>query len=231
MIRTRLLAVVVLCGVLMLGYRAGAALVPGAKAEPAFDPIDRYREQRLEGWTVLVNRRLDPAEHQTLRAGTLKLLADHLYRISCAIPARPLAKLRKIPIWVELADPRHPCMCYHPSPHWLGAHGMNPQKAGSVEIANARNFLTWTAQQPWMVLHELAHGYHHQVLGFDHAGIRACYQRAAGSHRYDAVLRCNGHHERAYAMNKRTRVFRGSDRGVLRDQRLLSVCPCRAETA
>ena len=52
--------------------------------------------------------------------------------------------MRKIPIWVEVAHPRHPSMCYHPSAEWLREHRMNPQKAGAVEVANCKNFLAWT---------------------------------------------------------------------------------------
>ena len=124
------------------------------KAGP-YDPIERYAEQRVEGWKVLVNKELLARENEALRDQTLKLLGDHLYRITRVVPAEALARLRKIPIWVERAHPRHPCMCYHVSADWLREHGMNPQKAGAVEIANAKNFLSWTHEQPWMVLHEL----------------------------------------------------------------------------
>jgi hypothetical protein len=168
--------------------------------ETSYDPIDQYVEQRLEGWKVLVNKRLLDKEHQDLREQTLKLLGDHLYRIVRVMPAEALVKLRRIPIWVELAHPRHPCMCYHVSANWLREHGMNPQKAGAVEIANARNFLSWTLQQPWMVLHELAHGYHHQVLGYDHAEIRACYEQAVASKSYESVLHVSGGKCRHYAL-------------------------------
>jgi hypothetical protein len=112
-----------------------------------------------------------------------------------------------MPIWVEIADPHHPCMCYHVSPNWLREHGMNPAKAGSVEIANATNFLSWTLDQPWMVLHELAHGYHDQVLGFDHAEIRACYDAAVASKSYESVLRGDGSKGRAYALVNHKEYF------------------------
>lgn len=176
-------------------------------AETPYDPIEQYAEQRLEGWRVLVSKRFLEKENLELRDETLKLLGDHLYRISRVVPAEPLAKLRKMPIWVEVAHPRHLCMCYHPSPDWLREHGMNPKKAGAVEIANARNFLTWTLHQPWMVLHELAHGYHHQVLGFENAEIKACFDRAVASKSYDSVLRNNGKKERAYALTNDKEYF------------------------
>ena len=179
------------------------------KSEPvaSYDPIDGYAEQQVEGWKVLVNKQLMARDQQELREQVLKLLGDHLYRIVRVVPAEALAKLRKIPIWVELAHPRHPCMCYHVSPDWLREHGMNPHKAGAVEIANCKNFLTWTLQQPWMVLHELAHGYHHQVLSYDHAEIKACYQEAVRSKTYESVLHWDGKKTRAYALTNDKEYF------------------------
>ena len=52
--------------------------------------------------------------------------------------------------------------------------------AGGVELANARNFLDWTLEQPWMVLHELAHAFHHKFLpgGFENKELKAAYQNA-----------------------------------------------------
>ena len=172
-----------------------------------FDPATRYEPRQIEGWRVLVNRSLLDEIHQKLADRTLKVLAEHLFRVSRVVPAGPLAKLRQIPIWVELAHPLHPCMCYHPDAGWLRGHDMNPEKAGAVEIANAENFLAWSIDQPWMLLHELAHGYHHQVLGHDHAGINACFDKAVASKSYESVLRINGRHERAYALNNAREYF------------------------
>src|SRR5262245_8374015 len=87
--------------------------------KPTYDTIDRYAEREIEGWRVLVNQRLLDKDHGALCDRTLKLLDDHLYRISRVVPAEALAKLHQIPIWVELAHPRHPCMCYHESADWL----------------------------------------------------------------------------------------------------------------
>jgi hypothetical protein len=179
----------------------------GAAPPPAFDPVDDYVARSVRGWRVLVSRRLLVPEHDRLRKDTLELLDDHLFRITRAVPARALAKLRKVPIWVELAHPRHACMCYHPSARWLKQHGMNPAKARGVELANCRNFLAWTHQQPWMVLHELAHAYHDQVLGFDHAGVRACYQEAMRNKLYDRVLHIDGRKRRHYACTNPMEYF------------------------
>jgi hypothetical protein len=177
-------------------------------ADLKWDPVTDYREKRIEGWRVLVNKRLDNSDQRELCDQTLKVLADHLFRISRVVPAETLAKLRTIPIWVELAHPRHPCMCYHESADWLREHDMNPEKAGAVEIANARTFLAWTREdQPWMVLHELAHGYQHLFLGDDNAEIKACYEKAVASKSYESVLRFQGEKERHYALNNAKEYF------------------------
>ena len=124
------------------------AVTPRAVGDtPPWDLIERYTAERVEGWRVLVHKDLDAAGRRTLRGELLRLLADHLYRVSRVVPAPALEKLRQIPIWIEVAHPRHPCMCYHPSADWLRSHGMNSEKAGAVEIANCKNLLTWTHQQ------------------------------------------------------------------------------------
>jgi hypothetical protein len=184
----------------LLACAGPESLQPSRGGGEPFEPTAQYAKQQSEGWTVRVSRKLQDKEHAKLREKTLQLLGDHLYRISRAVPEGALAKLREIPVWVELAEPHHECMCYHPSRQWLLDHGMNPDKARSVEIANAENFLDWERQQPWMVLHELAHGYHQRVLGPDHPGVRACYDAAVASKSYESVLHWDGQKVRAYAL-------------------------------
>jgi hypothetical protein len=125
------------------------------------------------------------------------------------VPAQALQKLRQIAIWVEREEPHHPCMAFHPDPGWLRAHDMNPEKAGGIEIANARNFLRWTLEQPMMVLHELAHAYHHRFLerGFDNPDVLAAYRHAQDAKLYDAVLRRGNKVERAYASTNQMEYF------------------------
>lgn len=183
---------------------------PGTKKPAAkYDAIDRYAEQQIEGWRVLVHRDLLTENRADLRERTLKLLANHLYRITTIVPEAAVVQLRKIPIWVEVAHPKHPCMCYHPDPGWLRDNGMNPAKAGGVELANCENFLAWTRDQPWMVLHEMAHGYHHQFLeqGFDNPDVLTVFQSAKQARLYDSILRINGRKEKAYAMNNQQEYF------------------------
>jgi hypothetical protein len=124
-----------------------------------------------------------------------------------ALPPAAMEKLAAVPIWIELHDREFKGMCYHPSRDWLRENGYNPDKANSVEIGDAKHFLEWSRSQPMMVLHEFAHAYHHQVLGYDYAPIASAYAHAKEFKLYDNVLRNNGHHERAYCMNNDQEYF------------------------
>ena len=174
-------------------------------ATPAYSPTESYQQQKIEGWTVHVSAELraDPDQCQKV----LDLLRVKLFDIGRVVPPAALKCLRRVPFWVEREDRGFPCMCYHPSRQWLEENGYNPQKAKGVEIANAKTFLDWSLDQPWMVLHELAHAYHDQVLGFDDPQVKAAYDRIVKSHKYDAVLHINGRTVRAYALTDEKEFF------------------------
>lgn len=174
-------------------------------AAPSGEATGEYCTRNVVGWTVHVNRQLLAKEDLCQR--TIELLARQLAEIERMVPAKPRGELQKIPFWLELADPRHPCACYHISPEWLKENGFSVDKAGAVEIANAENFLSWTKQQPWMVLHELTHGYHDRVLTHEYAPLRDCYRAAMKEKRYDSVLDYAGRRRRAYAANNVEEYF------------------------
>jgi hypothetical protein len=193
------------------GQGAEKAPRPGAKngvAKKTYEPSDRYEVRQIEGWTVVVNKRF-LAKQATLAQETLALLRQQFRQIELRVPAEAVTKLRTIHFWVEENEPHHPCMAYHPDPGWLRGHGMNPDKGRCVELSNARNFLEWTQQQPWMVLHELSHGYHHQFLkgGFDNREIKSAFKDAMKSNRYESVPRSSGKKEKAYAATNPMEYF------------------------
>ncbi|MCY3020412.1 MAG: hypothetical protein NTW87_15440 [Planctomycetota bacterium] len=176
------------------------------KAPPEFDPTSAYRPHSLQGFTnVLVNEKL-LAEAELSKAVLAEL--DHqLYQVTRKVPPKALAELQKVKIWVELTDKNEKCMCYHPSVEWLRGHGYNPEKAKSVELGHAKNFVAWTQHQPYMVLHELAHAYHHQVLGYDYPPIKAAFKKAVESKSYESVVNYEGKHVRHYALSNDQEYF------------------------
>lgn len=188
-------------------FLAGLMLALQPHARPA---ADVYETREIEGWSVRVERSLlgkDALAQQAIGAQALELLRVKLYDIARAVPPKPLAELRKVPIWMSRENKVAPCSCYHPSAEWLSEHGFDPKKAHAVEITDAATFLKWTHEQPWMVLHELAHAYHHQVLGYENASVHAAFESAKTSRRYESVLRYNGQQERHYGLNNDQEFF------------------------
>ncbi|MDG2424507.1 MAG: hypothetical protein P8M22_11060 [Phycisphaerales bacterium] len=171
----------------------------------AYTPTADYHRLDMHGWPVLVNPSLDARPQ--LKADTLALLDDHLYRITRKIPQPALDRIRQIEIWVELDMHKTACMCYHVSKDWLIPNGYNPDKEGSVEVGNAQAFLDWTQGQPWMVLHELAHGYHDQVFGYDDPAIKAAWQAKVDEGDYDEVLHISGKPRKHYALTNQMEYF------------------------
>lgn len=214
------------CGAMLLGASAAEktpegkrepALPSGAKprsasaaaTQPAFTPTGGYERMEIEGWkNIYVHKELLGGQ-KALGAEVLRVLGVKLYDVSRAVPAAALAKLRKVPIWMEYANPKGGVGCYHPSRGWLVTHGYNPAKARSVEFGNARSFLGYIRTQPWMVFHELAHAYQHRVLpgGYANEEIAAAYERARKSGAYDSILYYDGRKRRAYGMNNPMEYF------------------------
>ena len=174
--------------------------------EDSSGPDVQYEKRDIEGWTVFVDRRLLGKEDD-VGLQVLRLLETKLYEIGRAVPEGGCRQLREVPIWLGVDNGHAPCAEYHPSREWLRKNGYNPDKAQCVEIGCAEKFLLWSKHQPMMVLHELAHAYHHQVIGHGHAALRAAYEKAVASEAYDAVLCHDGKTKRAYAMNNVKEYF------------------------
>jgi hypothetical protein len=149
----------------------------------------------------------DLLDEKELSDKCLALMQVKLFDVQRVVPKPAVARLKQVPIWLELDDKKFPGACYHPSKGWLMNNDVNPEKAGCVEIANARHFLTWSIDQPFMVLHELAHAYHHRVAGYDNPEIKAAYKAAKESGKYDKVLRASGRTEKHYALTSDQEYF------------------------
>ena len=172
-----------------------------------YESLEQYAVTEVRGWKVRVNHRLIEQKPQ-LHADTLQRLDVKLHEIQQVLPKSALDRIAHVPLWVELDnDHIYPCICYHVSARWLEANGFHPEKEGSIEICNAEAFLQWSVGQPWIVLHELAHAYHHQHLGHDEKRLLAAYQKAVVSTKYASVLRYNGSRERHYGLKSVREYF------------------------
>jgi dipeptidyl-peptidase-4 len=170
-----------------------------------FDPV----VQQIEGWTVHVDPALLEGEHSEVGARTLKMLANHLQRIAILVPEPQLARMRELEIWIEYHHPTLGAMQYHPSLGWLKSHGHDPRLAKKVHIPRAQSLLSrhQMIKHPAVVLHELAHAYHDQYLGFDEPRIMEAYQKAKAAGTYENVLLFTGKTVRHYAMTDQKEYF------------------------
>jgi hypothetical protein len=176
-------------------------------AKPTYTPTSGYESRPLDGWTLRIHKDLLKAEHSKLLGDVLAEVGNHFYRIRRVVPPEAIARLRKVVIWVEYRNPRQTSACYHPSRGWLVANDYNPDKAKAVELGSAVHFLRAVGHQPWMILHELAHAYHDQVLDWDHPKVKAAYDKAKKAGTYEKVLIWNGRVGRHYAMTNHKEYF------------------------
>ncbi|MGO8749968.1 MAG: metallopeptidase [Thermoguttaceae bacterium] len=184
-----------------------AGALAGEKPEPP-KPASRTI-RKIEGWTVRVDDRLLGPPHDALGRRALKLLEAKLTDITYVVPADRLAKLRAVTIVLDLTHGQLRTMQYHPSAGWLEAHGYARDLEKCVHIPVAADLVTARNinEQPWVVLHELAHAYHDQVLGFDEPRIKQAYERFKKSGHGDATLLFNGKRVRHYALTDHKEFF------------------------
>lgn len=178
----------------------------GPKKTP---PIPEAHTKRdIEGWTVHIDDRLLQAD-KAVGDRALRILANRLYDIKLVLPADKVARLQKVPIWIDASHGKLRPAQYHPSAGWLKSNGFSTELAKCVHIPVAADFASVEHQrvQPWSVLHELAHAYHDQVLGFDNAEIAAAYARFRDSGKYKSVLHINGKKVPHYALTNPMEFF------------------------
>jgi len=178
-----------------------------ASKKAHFDPVIKD----IEGWTVHVDPQMLRGEHAEAGGRALKMLANHLQRITILMPEDRLEEMRKLEIWIEHDHPdinTEPGP-YHPSVGWLTARGYDPRLAKKVHVTRAASLLErhHMLKHPAVILHELAHAYHDQVLGFDEPRIKAAYDRAMKAGLYDKVLLYTGQKVRHYAATDHKEYF------------------------
>ena len=189
-----------------------ASATPSAETKPPASAKASHQQRKIAGWTVHIHERL-LAEQKDDTEKMLQLLTAQLKGIIRVVPAHAVERLQKVPLWISPEYPGvKPRAEYHPGAAWLRANGRDPVMVKSVEFTDVRNFEREVIRMPVVVLHELAHAYHDQVFGFDHAEIKAAYEHAKASGSYDKVERWFGNgrpntFERAYAMTNPQEYF------------------------
>jgi hypothetical protein len=185
-----------------------ATLLIALVQNPAFvhSPTAAYTKLSVHGFDVLVSPAAMADKKATDKA--LGLLEQKLGEVCRVVPRSAVEKLRAVKVWVELNNPGNPGAVYHPTSTWLKDNGYNVDKAQCIEIGNVRNFVEWAVKvQPMMVLHEMAHAYHHINFGFDFSKAVAAYDEAVKAGHYEKVRFVSGGEKRHYALTNVMEYF------------------------
>jgi hypothetical protein len=164
--------------------------------------------EKIEGWTIELDPALKAPDQRKFLLDVKKAMANHLQRIVYILPPEKTKALRKLPIRIDL-EHKLTNMQYHPAKQWLIANGHDPSLEKRVHVPRARNLLsrgTW-AKHPYVILHELAHAYHDQVLGFGNPEVLKAYNRSEKEGLYERVLLFRGGKTRHYARTNHKEFF------------------------
>ena len=184
---------------------------PTPESSKPFTPTKNYKIIYIEGWKIYVHSNIfiknDAVEIKDVNVSksyifsnatmyeigqeAIRVLQWQLYFTKRVVGETPLEKLQQVPIWLELPDkPMYNSSgaVYHWNKDWLIINRLNPDKARSIEFTDVRylvfNGMTY---QPTIILHELAHAFHDQVLTHAHTGIEVAYKAAMDSGIYENV--------------------------------------------
>jgi len=189
-----------------LNQCAGIDELTAAVGPTSFLPTDSYRTESMLGFNLLVNPELDAMG--MLRVEVMAEIQVQLAALQAQVPGHVLSQLQSKPIWIELNQLDDRSGQFHVSEGWLSANGYNPDKAGSVEVSNARIFLkdasTLNART---VVHELAHAREFYLTvneGFD---FQTAFEQARTSGIYESVEYADGSRVRAYAISNYKEYF------------------------
>ncbi len=166
-------------------------------------------ERKLEGWTIRVDERLLKGPDEALGRRALRFLEGKLSDIKVVVPADKLKQLQAVVIVLDLSHGNLRSMQYHPSAGWLKANGYSTDLEKCVHLPRAADLPTKrnVNEQPWVILHELAHAYHDQVLGFDEPRIKAAYEKYRKSGHGDKALLYDGRRVKHYALTNHKEFF------------------------
>ncbi len=169
-----------------------------------YDPVIK----KVEGWTIEYDPQLLSSPNKALGQEATKALANHLQRIKYILPKEKITVLQKLSIRIDL---QHELgnMQYHPSKGWLIANDYDPRMEKRVHIPRAKSLLdrsTW-AKHPYVILHELAHAYHDQILSFDNKEIIDAYKSSEKKGLYERVLLFSGRKVKHYARTNHKEFF------------------------
>jgi hypothetical protein len=188
--------IITLCGV--AAFAAEKAELPTA-----------HTDRKIEGWNVRIDDRLLTGAAAPLGEQALKVLNAKLVNITLLVPPEPLAKLRAVTIELDLDHGGLSPMQYHNDAGWLKENGYSEKLEKCVHVPIAEHLMSPydNHRMPLVILHELAHAYHDQVLGFEEPRIKAAWKKFCDSGKYKSVLTSPGHMHEHYGLTNQMEFF------------------------
>lgn len=168
-----------------------------------------HTAKTIEGWTVRVDDRLLQAPDEEAGKKALRFLEAKLLDIKAVVPADKLKKLQAVTIVLDRTHGKLGPMQYHPDAGWLKSNGFSTDLAKCVHLPRVADVVTVRniREQPWVILHELAHAYHDQVLGFDEPRVKEAFEKYKKSGRGDKTLLYDGRRVKHYALTDHKEFF------------------------
>ncbi len=206
MIALRIAPLVVLLG---FAVSPGGRAADAPKEKPAPAKPTSHTAKTVEGWTVRVDDRLLKAPDDELGTRALRFLEGKLSDIKVVVPADKVKKLQGVTIVLDLTHGNLGPMQYHPDAGWLKANGYATDLAKCVHLPRAADVATKRNinEQPWVILHELAHAYHDQVLGFDEPRVKEAFEKYKKGGRGEKALLYDGRRVKHYGLTNHKEFF------------------------
>ena len=169
----------------------------------------QHQIRQMEGWTVRVDQRLLEGEQQAKGEKALRLLQAKLVAITTLVSEKPLKELQKVTIQIDLDYGKLRAMQDHPSADWLKKNGYHEKLARCVHIPHLDGLLSPSSNRrmPLVILHELAHAYHDQVLGFEEKRVMAAWKKFCDSGKYQSTLTYGGTMGKHYGLTDQKEFF------------------------
>jgi hypothetical protein len=190
----------------MLGLQILAQSPADKKPVPPPTPEDRFEIRNVEGWTVYINRDV-PRQHPEQTGRTLEHLRWELYQIKLAAPARAVVNMQENnAIWIEYQEKVD--LSYHPDRGWLIERGYTiPRDPQSFMSLSVKTHVGDSYRHPFVVFHELAHGYDYHFIGkgsdYGNPESQANYERMMKEGTYEKVKIWDGRTGSHYGRSNR----------------------------
>lgn len=163
-----------------------------------------FKIENIEGWKFLINVEILKSENWPVAK---RIISNQLFGMKLFLKDEVIKDMQKVKIYVDIKQKGKSGAEYHPSKKWLVDNGFSPEKAKCIEISSIDQYLRYVKYQPWVMLHELIHSYHDQVLGFENKEIIECYKNALKAGKYGEVLHIKSKKVKHYSSTNHKEYF------------------------